>query len=176
MAVALVVTCFAAVTDVCRYRVYNNLTIPLFLAGVAYHGVTGDWIGISGSLVGAMLGFGILLIPYAMGLMGAGDVKLLAAVGAWVGPAGILVVFVVSALLTGIYALGLIAYRAKVRDSLLTLQLIWYRFAALGRSLGGDDLVEELDTVPDRRLRVIPFGAAVPLGVIGAILWFHWFI
>jgi prepilin peptidase CpaA len=174
MAVVLAAACVGAATDVWKFRVYNALTIPLFLTGLAYHSVVGGWHGIALSLLGALFGFGALFLPYVLGLMGAGDVKLLAGVGAWVGLHGVFVVFIVSSLVTGVIALGLIIYRAKLKESLLILQLICYRFAALGKNLGKDELVEELGTGPDRRLRVIPYGATIPLGVIGALIWFYW--
>jgi prepilin peptidase CpaA len=173
MAVVLVAACVGAATDLWKYRVYNALTIPLFLTGVVYHTAMGGWGGLGLSLAGGLFGFILLFLPYALGLMGAGDVKLLAGVGAWVGLPGVVVIFIVSSLAAGLIALGLIVYRAKVKESLLTIQLIFYRFAALGRNFGRDDLVEDLSTGPDRRVRVIPYGATIPLGVIGAFVWFY---
>ncbi len=85
-----------------------------------------------------------------------------------------MIVFVVSALVTGVYALGLIIYRGRLRESWLTVKVIFYRFAALGAYLGKDDIVETLDNCKDRRLRLIPFGAMVPLGILGALIWFNW--
>ena len=174
LAVVLVAASVGAVTDVWKFRVYNALTIPLFLTGLAYHSAVGGSHGMTASLLGALFGFGVLFLPYALGLMGAGDVKLLAGVGAWVGFHGVFVIFVVSSLVAGVVALGLIIYRSKLKESLLTLQLIFYRFAALGRNFGKDDLVEDLVAGPDRRLRVIPYGATIPLGVIGAVIWFYY--
>jgi prepilin peptidase CpaA len=165
----------AAVTDVWKFRVYNVLTIPLFLTGLVYHVVFSGWSGLGSSFLGALFGFGSLIVPYLLGLMGAGDVKLMAGVGAWLGMPVTLFVFVVSSLVAGLYATALILIRGKVGESLLIMRLIFYRFAALGMHFGKEDLVEQLSLGADRRLRVIPFGAMVPIGIVGALLWVYWF-
>lgn len=165
----------AAATDVWKFRVYNALTIPLFLSGLAFHSWNAGFEGLMFSAGGAAFGFAILFVPYLLGLMGAGDVKLLAGVGAWLGTVATMHVFAVSALATGIYALALIWYRGKLAESWALIRLIFYRLAAAGVYAGKDDLLEELSVKSDRRLRVIPFGASVPIGVIGAAIWLGWF-
>ncbi len=172
--VALAAACVGAVTDVWRFRVYNLLTFPLIFSGFLYHALLDGRNGLAISLLGCLFGLGVLIFPYLLGLMGAGDVKLLAGIGAWLGVESTMIVFVVSALVTGVYALGLIIYRGRLHESWLTVKVIFYRFAALGAYLGKDDIVESLDNCKDRRLRLIPFGAMVPLGIVGALIWFNW--
>ena len=58
----------AFVTDFFRFKVYNSLTFPVFFGGLAYGAVNGGWPGLGFALAGAFAGFGILLIPYLMGL------------------------------------------------------------------------------------------------------------
>src|SRR5262245_459195 len=102
--VALTAALVGAVTDVWKFRVYNAMTLPLFFTGLVYHGATGGVSGLTNSLVGGLFCFLVLILPYGMGLMGAGDVKLLAGVGAWLGLPGAIVAFVVSSLAAGVYA------------------------------------------------------------------------
>lgn len=165
----------AAVSDVVHYRVRNVLTLPMIATGVAYHAIFGGWNGFSDSMGGVLFGLVVLIVPWLLGLMGAGDVKLLAGVGAWLGTDGATVVFVAAAAVTCLYACVLIVYRGKIRESLLTMKVIFYRFVALGTYLSKDNLAEELCSGPDHRLRVIPFGAMIPLGIVGALIWFAWF-
>jgi prepilin peptidase CpaA len=172
--VVFVAACVGAATDVWKFRVYNILTIPLILSGIAYHCVTNQWSGFANSLLGTAFGISVLLVPYILGLMGGGDVKLLAGLGAWLGLPLTAAVFVASALIAGGYALALIVIRGKIRENWAMLKLICYRLATLGVYLGKEDLVESMTMSPDRRLRVIPFGAMVPLGIIGAIIWLKW--
>src|SRR5207248_19483 len=91
--VVLTASAVAAVTDVWKFKVYNALTLPLVLSGLLYHAVVGGWAGLLGSLLGCLFGFAILFAFFLMGGMGAGDVKLMAAIGAWLGVPATFAVF-----------------------------------------------------------------------------------
>src|SRR4051812_45954857 len=78
--VVLCAALIAAVTDVWKFKVHNALTLPLLLSGLVYHAVVGGMDGFSDSLLGALFGFGVLIVFYAMGGMGAGDVKFMAGI------------------------------------------------------------------------------------------------
>ncbi len=172
--VAFAAASVAAVTDVIEFRVRNILTIPLIITGLVYHAAVGGWGGLLTSFQGMLFGLAVLIAPWLLGLMGAGDVKLLAGVGAWLGMPAVVVAFLVTSAAAGIYAVILIVYRGKIRESLLTIKVICYRLVAFGAYFRKEDLVEELTTGTDRRLRVIPFGAMVPLGIIGVVMWLNW--
>ncbi|NIL95813.1 MAG: hypothetical protein GTO53_01125 [Planctomycetales bacterium] len=172
--IVLLAASVGAATDLWKYRVYNVLTIPLFFSGLIYHAIVGGGAGYVDAFLGALFGFGVLIVPYGLGLMGAGDVKLMAGLGAWLGLPSTIHVFVASALIAGLYAIILILLRGKLRESWLTIKLIFYRLALLGVHFGREDLVENLTVDRERRLRVIPFGAMVPLGIISAYVWFQW--
>lgn len=169
--VVILATSIGAVTDVWKFRVYNLLTFPLFFAGLIYHLVVGGWSGLGQSMVGALFGFGVLIVPHLLGLMGAGDVKLMAGIGAWLGFFATAIVFVMSALAAGLFAAVVIVYRGKFWESWQIVKLIVHRVAAPGNYLDRQELLDSLCEKEDRRLRVIPFGAMMPLGVVGAIVW-----
>jgi prepilin peptidase CpaA len=174
LAITFVAACIAAFTDIRHFRVYNSLTIPLVTTGLVYHGVVDGMDGFANSGMGMVFGFGVLLLPYLLGLMGAGDVKLMAGIGAWLGFGSTVLVFAASALIGGTYAIALILYRGKFKESWCTIKFIFYRFAALGIHLGKQDLVEPLYQSSERRLRLIPFAATVALGMIAVVLWVLW--
>ncbi|HZT82502.1 MAG TPA: A24 family peptidase [Gemmataceae bacterium] len=167
----------AAFTDVWKFKVHNLLTLPLLLAGVIYHTVMGSmsetgWsIGLLNSLLGALFGFGILIVFYIVGGMGAGDVKLMAAIGAWLGWPLTFYVFIASALAAGVYSVVLILAYGRLRETWLNLKIIWHRLAAVGRHLGGEDRIEAEVNRADRRRRVIPFAAMIAVGVVALLLW-----
>jgi prepilin peptidase CpaA len=169
--VALGTACIAAVTDIWKLRVYNWLTFPVFFSGLAYQALVHGSSGVGSGLLGATLGFAILLAPHMLGLMGAGDVKLMAALGAWLGGAMIVCVFAASSLVAGVYAAVLIIYRGKLVESWATVRLVVRRLLVFPSHTLREDLVEQLTASPDRRLRVIPFGAMVPAGIVGSLLW-----
>jgi prepilin peptidase CpaA len=169
LAVVLVTAVVAAMTDLWQFRIHNVLTLPLLLSGVVYHGVTGGLPGLLESLGGVCFGFGILFLFYIMGGMGGGDVKLMAGVGAWLGMPLTLYVFLASSLAAGLYAVVIIFAYGSARETLVNLQIIWYRLAAVGRHLGGEDRVEVEVKRADRRKRVIPFAAMMALGILALI-------
>ena len=97
----------AAATDLRSQRVPNIVTVPAALVGVGLHGMAAGGAGLVFSGSGLVVGFGLLIAFYAVGGMGAGDVKLMAAVGSFVGAKTILTVFLLTTLIGGVYALGL---------------------------------------------------------------------
>jgi len=170
----IVVICaglIAAVTDVWKYKVYNALTLPLLFTGLVFHGVVGSGLGYS--LAGAAFGFAVLIVFYGVGGVGAGDVKLLAGLGAWSGLATTAEVFFVAGLAVGVYSLVLMVVR-RGWQSLWSL-LFAFRFPTrnLASDLTPDERVEEVVGRDDRRTRVIPFGALLAVGVIGITIIHH---
>jgi prepilin peptidase CpaA len=87
-AAVLVVAAVACAWDLRTRRIPNALTMGATAAAVLFHGFTGGIEGGLLSLAGWLVGVAVLFAPYALGGMGAGDVKLLGALGAWLGPAG----------------------------------------------------------------------------------------
>ncbi|MBB3112928.1 prepilin peptidase CpaA [Paenibacillus phyllosphaerae] len=76
----------AFISDVRSMRIPNWLTLPALAAGLLYHVVMGGLSGATAALTGAGAGFLPLMLLYLLKGIGAGDVKLFAALGAWVGP------------------------------------------------------------------------------------------
>jgi prepilin peptidase CpaA len=169
LGVVLVAVLVAAGTDVWSFRIPNALTFPLVLSGVLYHSATAGTSGFVGCVLGAMIAVGPLLVPYFAGGMGAGDLKLMAGVGVWLGPWAALHVLIVSGLALGLCsAVLLIGERIRTRSgaemrpgaalpSSKTDSPIPALLAALGRG--------------DRRRKVIPFGLLIALGVVVAAVW-----
>ena len=83
-------------------------TFSMLGLGLLYHGVTGGAAALGNSVQGMLVGFAILIVFYILGGMGAGDVKLMAAIGAWLGMPLTLYVFFASAVAGGIDAVGLL--------------------------------------------------------------------
>jgi prepilin peptidase CpaA len=160
-----------AVTDVWKFKIYNALTLPLLCMGLIYHGLAGGAAEFTGSFLGALFGFAVLLTFYAMGGMGGGDVKLMAAVGAWLGMPQTFYVFIASSLAAGCYALCLIIAHRTAGETWVGFQVLWHRIMAFGRYLGAEDRVETALSRADRARRVIPFAAMVAVGVVATLVW-----
>jgi prepilin peptidase CpaA len=89
-------TLLAAVIDVRTRRIPNWFTVPVLAAGLLFHSLTGGWGGLLMAIGGFVTGFGILLVLWLTGGGGGGDVKLMGAVGAWLGPWHTFIVFLLS--------------------------------------------------------------------------------
>lgn len=175
--VVLAASCVAAVTDVWRFKVYNALTFPLLAAGLIYHTVVGGTAGLSASFTGMLFGFGVLLLPYMLGGMGAGDVKFVAAVGAWVGFEPMISILLIGCIATGLYSFVIIVYHGSYRRAWINFQLMIVRLTMIGRHFGADDNVETVQAMAakdDRRQRLIPFTAMITVGVVATFVWNAW--
>jgi prepilin peptidase CpaA len=175
-AVVLLASLVATMTDLKSFRIHNLLTLPLLVSGVIYHGIVEGATGLAGSFLGVVLGFGILVFFFVLGGVGAGDVKFLAGIGAWLGMPMTFYVFLTSSLAAGVYALVLMAWHGTGTEVWVRLKIVWQRVCAVGRHLGAEERVEtELERV-DRRQRVIPFAAMVAIGLIIllTISWLGW--
>jgi prepilin peptidase CpaA len=101
--VALVVA--ATVTDLRSRRIPNLMVLPFLVLGFVASAVAHGWTGLWQSLLGALVAAVALGIFCYLGGMGMGDLKLCAAVGAWIGPSQLLVALVMTGMIGGVMAL-----------------------------------------------------------------------
>src|SRR5262249_23117518 len=126
-----------AIASDLRWRTIPNwLTAPSILVGLGFHTVMNQLEGFVFSLEGAAGGLGVFVILYMCGWMGAGDVKLFAAVGSFLGPAQTLSAAIVIALVGGLLALGTFGLRLGWRKTGLWLWS-YVQGIALTRSVQG---------------------------------------
>ena len=102
----------AVVEDLRRRRVPNWLTAA-GLAGGLGCAAWGGWHGLGMAAAGTLVGFLILLPFHWWGAMGGGDVKLMAAYGALLGPSGILLAALLAAVLGGLSAAGTLLWKPR---------------------------------------------------------------
>lgn len=107
-----VVLIIAAYIDGKQLRVPNWLTYPMVFAGIIYNTYTHGWHGLFGiALLGMVVGLLTLLPLYAVGGMGAGDVKLMAGIGAWLGWQVTLWAFVATVIVGAVMAICMVLYK-----------------------------------------------------------------
>ncbi len=147
----------ASITDLARHKVYNWLTFPAMGLGLGlnmfYQGFPGLWAGLAGLLVG-----GIIFFPaFFWGGMGAGDIKLMAVVGAFTGW-----VFVLNAALYAALAGGVIAIIILIikRDLWKTLKKIGRFFRSL--------IIFKLEPEPLSKKYPMPYAVVIALGTLAA--------
>ena len=166
-------TATAAAWDIRTKKLPNMLTVPACLAGIVFHAargaVDGGWSGLGQGLIfslgGFATGFGILLVLWLIGGGGGGDVKFMAALGAWLGAWPTLLVLIVSAVLVLFGSLGILAYQAIASGVGRTKRRfvdIPQKATAASGAAGG--------TVQARAARrLMPFGVPVALATWGVL-------
>jgi prepilin peptidase CpaA len=171
IAVASVFALVAAGFDIRSFRIPNLLTVPFLLSGIVYHAANTGVAGLVSSLLGAFFGFGVLFLLYLMGGMGAGDVKLMAGVGAWLGMPLTVYAFGVAGLAAGAYSVVVVLWQGRFRDTLVAFRVGLFRLWTVGKHLGAQDRVESLVKQPGRRRRLIPFAMMVALAMVVVLAW-----
>ena len=111
----LFVLIIAVMTDIRGNRIPNWLTLPAMITGIILNMVSAGVSGFLFGLEGLLLGMALFIGFYIMGGMGAGDVKLMGAVGAMLGPRTVFISALYTALAGGIYALTVIALNPRAR-------------------------------------------------------------
>jgi prepilin peptidase CpaA len=152
-------TLVAAVNDVWRRRIPNWLTVPAFLGAVAFHIALGGLAGLRFSLLGFGTGFGLLFILWIFGGGGGGDVKLMGALGAWLGVRLTLLVFLASAVLILLLTVGAMVFGVMTRG----MNYVRHRMQAgrLSHAAGKTD--DESWRERRQRFRILPYAVPVAL-------------
>jgi prepilin peptidase CpaA len=160
-------TLAAAISDLKTRRLPNWLNVSAFAAAVIVHTVFNGLTGLGFSLLGFATGFGILFVLWLIGGGGGGDVKLMGAVGAWLGAALTLKVFLVSAVLIAILCFAVLI-GAFVRYG---FSYVKDRYLASGQS---NDSSRRRNLKKQRqRYRVMPYAVPVALStwLVLAVAW-----
>jgi prepilin peptidase CpaA len=128
---ALLTTALACVTDLRVRRIPNLLTLGSAGIAVAAHLIWRGWPAAGSSLAGWALALALLLPFFAVRGIGGGDVKLLAALGAWLGPADTLMLALWSSLAGGVMALVVAAAHGYLKQAFVNVWslLLYWRIA-----------------------------------------------
>jgi len=119
-----VVLALACVSDLRTRRIPNVLTFSAVAAALLFHLINGGMSAAGWSLAGALLGAGLFFPMFALRGMGAGDVKLLAAVGAWLGPSQVAVAALATSLAGGVIAIVVALGHGYLKAAALNLWML----------------------------------------------------
>lgn len=153
----------AVCTDLRSGRIPNRLTMGAAAAGLLLNVLLGGLNGALASGGGWLLGAGLLFAFFAVGALGAGDVKLLAAVGALKGPAFAFNAFVFTGVAGGIIAIIVLVRRRRVR----------YAVASVAAQVQGLVYTGSISRPKDPKSSPLrfPYGLAIAAGSLAALLW-----
>lgn len=157
-----VVLIVAAFIDGRQLRVPNWLTYSMVLSGLAYNAWVGGWSGLGDGLVGMLVGLACLLPLYAVGGMGAGDVKLLGGVGAWLGATVTFYAFCVSTVVGALMAVAMVVWRGAIAHHYSQLLLILSEWMTIREP-------RELSRIAAERkpsMLLLPYGIPICVGSI----------
>ncbi|MBM4764493.1 prepilin peptidase [Bacillus sp. B15-48] len=160
--ILLITVVISLVTDLKNRKILNIVTLPAIMIGFVYYSVTLGWEGFQFSGLGFLLGFFVLLIPYLLGGMGAGDVKLMAAIGALMGASFVFYSFVFTALIGGIISVILIVKKYGFVYSLRSFLINIVFLKGIFTSLKNADKNSSI---------VFPYGVAITIGTLSAYVW-----
>ncbi|MBO9541307.1 prepilin peptidase [bacterium] len=155
----------AVYTDWRWHRIYNWLTFPAFFAGLILSVIMGGVPGLLSSLAGAGIALVVFLFLYLFAKMGAGDLKLMVAIGAWIGYPLILTALVDVALAGGVISL-LFALRYGALKKVL--RNIYFFMLSLFTPGAKPDAMLGTSALPP-----FPYGVAIAAGTLVALFYPH---
>ncbi|WP_343730530.1 prepilin peptidase [Duganella sp.] len=160
----------AALTDLAMRKIPNVLILSGLMLALILHLLSGQpGASVSLWLAGGCAGFFLFLPLYLARGMAAGDVKLMAMTGAFVGPWQALQIAALSALVGGVMALLMLLFSGRWRESARNLRLICQPL--LWRLLGVP--LAPVPLPPSASVGGIPYGVAIALGTLGVVAWQH---
>jgi prepilin peptidase CpaA len=159
---------WAAWTDFRTRRIPNWLTVSGFLLGIGANSIFGGWRGAVTSLEGAGLALGLLLPLVLLRGLGAGDWKLMGAMGALMGWRAMLFLLIVSLVASGLMAVVQMIAMRRAKQTLMNTFALAKGLVTFGlRTSPGI-------TLDNRTLLKLPFGVAVGAATVLSFALVHW--
>lgn len=157
----------AAYIDGKQLRVPNWLTWPMVLSGLIYNTWISGWEGLGFGLWGMVVGLLCLLPLYAVGGMGAGDVKLMGGMGAWLGWETTLYAYVVSVMVGAVIAIGMALYKRDFRKHYANFIAIFLEWIEIKNPAELSKIAAERKP----KMLLLPYGIPICIGSIAYFVY-----
>jgi len=167
---ALAIASVGAVKDFRGHRIPNWLTYSGLLVALLVRLGLGGWTELRGGLLGMLFAGGIFFLLFLLGGMGGGDVKLMAAVGAWVGLAHVGILLIMSAIAGGLLAVGYVLVHKRMFESLRNVMELVRHHLTEGLAPHPTLNVQQAGTLR------LPYGLAIAIGTfycVGNAFWWR---
>lgn len=168
-ALTLAFTLYAGWLDLRTRRIPNWLTISGLIAGVALNLILDGWHGVVRSLEGAGLALGLLLPLVLLRGLGAGDWKLMGAVGALMGWRPMFFILLAGFLVSGAMGVVQMIMARRTKQTLRNMRRLIFGLATLGLRTKFNDI-----SLDNPTLVKVPFGAAVGAAAVLTFALAHW--
>jgi prepilin peptidase CpaA len=160
----LLIAIGAAVCDLRTRRIPNALTFGAAAAGLLFHALSGGLTGTGLSALGWLLGALVFIVPFALRGLGGGDVKLLAALGAWIGPWEVLWLALYTGIAGAVIAVIVAIARGYLRRALANVWLLLCHWRVAGLTALPEITLEQ-STAPK-----LAYAVPILAGMV-AIVW-----
>lgn len=158
----------AGYTDWRTRRIANWLTVSGLVVGIVLNSILSGWRGALASLEGAGLALGLLLPLVLLRGLGAGDWKLMGAVGGMMGWRAMLIVLIISCLITGVVALIQVIFTGRLIITLKNVYTLLKGFVIFGLKPNAEISLD------NPALAKLPFGTCVAVGTALCFVAAHW--
>jgi len=172
----LVLMLLAAKQDISNHRISNKLVLTGVFFGVVLNGILPEGWGFNSQIPGALgwlaalkgvaVGMGLFLPLYWLRAMGAGDVKLMGMVGAFLGSNDVLGAVLATLVTGGVMAILVVMWSKQLRPMLQNIKLIFYG-SAVKLSTGQAPLMNDLPVSVGK----LPYALAISLGTFAYLIW-----
>lgn len=159
--------------DHAQRRVPNWLNLSLMLIGFAVQGIYFGTSGLTTGALGLLVGFSTLIVPWMMHGMGAGDVKLMAAIGVWLGPLLTFYSFAAGAMIGGAAAVVMILSTGRFHMACANLSVIWCKCTNRQTMFSDFGSAKSFGTTS----QLLPYGVPLTAGtliILGAKMFGWW--
>jgi len=163
LVILAIILLIAVVSDIRFHKIFNWLTFPAMVVAVSYHSYMSGLHGLLFSVVGIFVGIGLLILFYFKGGMGAGDVKLMGAVGGMIGAKGVFVAFLCTALAGGIFAIVLLTLHGHLKETAK-------RYGTILKVLIFTWSLIYLPPEKEEKMPLMPYGVSIAIGTSLAVL------
>jgi prepilin peptidase CpaA len=165
---ALISAGIGSIHDLRERRIPNLLTGPAILIALTLHAAYGGWSGLADSALAGLIAGAIFLIFYLAGGMGAGDVKLMAAVGCFAGLSSLFTLMISTVIAGAVFALAVAIYNGRLRETLRNVGALLLHHGQQGLKSHPD-----LNLTSAHTLR-LPFALPIAAGclfTLGTLAW-----
>lgn len=166
----------AAKQDISSHRISNKIVLIGVITGVILNGVLPEGWGFNTQIPGAIgwwaaikgwaVGMAVLLPLYWLRAMGAGDVKLMGMVGAFLGTSDVLGAVLATFVAGGVMAILIVMWSKQLKPMLQNLKLILYG-SAIKMSIGEAPLMNDLPVSVGK----LPYAVAITIGTFAYLIW-----
>lgn len=176
----LVITLILSVkSDITERKIPNKLTFPIVIWGIVSAGIFSGFNGILFSIGGFLVGLAVFLIPFSMGGMGAGDVKLMASVGSLMGWKLTVYSALLTAIAGGIIVIGYTIYKGYFFKMLRNIGVYIYRIILYFAYLASrnNKIFSKFTALNFEQEKLnkeyIPYGVAIAIGSFTVLIGYH---